>query len=171
MEPMAGFNLANWEKGFGDFEFRPDPSTLRIIPWQTATALVLCDFRHHDGRCRGGIATDRPAATGEAAQGKKLVCNIASELEFFLFNNTYHDAFYRRLRGTSPLPAITGSIITPCSRRAMKRSSARCATQMCAAGIPVESSKGEWGRGQHEINFAYAQPCRWPTGTSFSSKA
>ena len=34
MEPQTGFRLANWESGFGDFEFRPDLSTLRILPWQ-----------------------------------------------------------------------------------------------------------------------------------------
>src|SRR6478672_4077750 len=36
MEPMDGFKLANWEKGFGDFQMRPDLSTLRLIPWQEA---------------------------------------------------------------------------------------------------------------------------------------
>src|SRR5581483_668070 len=30
--------------------------------------------------------------------------------------------------------------------------------QMNAARVPVESSKGEWGRGQHELNFVYDQP-------------
>src|SRR6266545_925750 len=50
MEPMDGFKLANWEKGFGDFEMRPELSTLRLLPWQAGTALVLCDFRHHDGK-------------------------------------------------------------------------------------------------------------------------
>ena len=49
MEPQTGFQLANWENGFGDFEFRPDLSTLRHLPWQGATALVLCDAHHHDG--------------------------------------------------------------------------------------------------------------------------
>src|SRR3954466_14131230 len=49
MEPMTGFELANWEKGFGDFEMRPDLATLRAIPWQPGAALVLCDLRdHHD---------------------------------------------------------------------------------------------------------------------------
>src|SRR4030095_8033801 len=50
MDPMDGFKLANWEKGFGDFEFRPDFSTLRAIPWQPGAALVLCDLHPHDGR-------------------------------------------------------------------------------------------------------------------------
>src|SRR6185369_1671564 len=29
---------------------------------------------------------------------------------------------------------------------------------MTAARVPVESSKGEWSRGQHEINFTYTEP-------------
>jgi glutamine synthetase len=29
---------------------------------------------------------------------------------------------------------------------------------MTRADIPIESSKGEWSRGQHEINFVYADP-------------
>src|SRR5215470_2420952 len=49
MDPLEGFNLANWEKGFGDFQMRPDLSTLRVLPWLPGTALVLCDFAHHDG--------------------------------------------------------------------------------------------------------------------------
>src|SRR3954470_24017630 len=50
MEPQSGFRLANWEKGFGDFEFRPDLATIRHLPWQGATTLVLCDLHHHDGQ-------------------------------------------------------------------------------------------------------------------------
>src|SRR5258708_22330884 len=50
MEPMDGFKLANWEQGFGDFEIRPDLTTLRLLPWQPAAALVLCDFHHHGGK-------------------------------------------------------------------------------------------------------------------------
>ena len=28
---------------------------------------------------------------------------------------------------------------------------------LSASGIPVENSKGEWGRGQHEMNIRYAE--------------
>src|SRR5437870_5243571 len=50
MDPLDGFKLANWEKGFGDFEFRPDLSTLRALPWQAGAALVICDLHHHNGK-------------------------------------------------------------------------------------------------------------------------
>ena len=50
MEPLAGFQLANWEKGFGDFEMRPDLSTLRLLPWQPGAAMVICDLHHPGGK-------------------------------------------------------------------------------------------------------------------------
>src|SRR6476619_5954536 len=43
MEPVPGYAMANWEKGYGDFKIVPDMSTLRRIPWLEGTALVLCD--------------------------------------------------------------------------------------------------------------------------------
>src|SRR5436190_1701885 len=100
MDPLDGFKLANWEKGFGDFEWRPDFSTLRLVPWQPASALVLCGLHHHDGR-----AVDEAPRTVLSKQVGRLarkgwICNVASELEFFLFNTTYHEAFaadYRSL--------------------------------------------------------------------------
>ena len=49
MDPMDGFKLASWEKGFGDFEMRPDLSSIRALPWQPGAAMVLCDFHHDDG--------------------------------------------------------------------------------------------------------------------------
>src|SRR5437867_1731472 len=102
MEPMDGFPLANWEKGFGDFEMRPDLSTLRLLPWQPATALVLCDFRQH-----GGNPVEEAPRTVLQRQvasllRKRLSCCVASELEFFLFNNSYHDAFASGYRGLTP---------------------------------------------------------------------
>ena len=93
MDPMDGFQLANWEKGFGDFEWRPDFSTLRLIPWQTASALILCDLHHHDG----SVVSEAPRSVlqkqVERLSTEKLICNTASELEFFLFNTSYSDAF------------------------------------------------------------------------------
>ena len=33
MEPVPGYAVANWEKGYGDFVMKPDLATLRRIPW------------------------------------------------------------------------------------------------------------------------------------------
>src|ERR1700690_826016 len=49
MDPQAGYEMASWERGYGDFHLTPDFATLRRIPWLPATALVLCDVDWEDG--------------------------------------------------------------------------------------------------------------------------
>ncbi|MDB6034790.1 MAG: ipuC [Verrucomicrobiales bacterium] len=157
MEPMQGFKLANWEKGFGDFEMLPDLGTLRILPWLPGTALVLCDFRHHHG-----LEVDespRALLKKEVRQltEKNFICNMASELEFFLFQQSYRDAYaaqYRELKPSSDY-RIDYHILQPGQDEPLFRA---IRNYMGAAEVPVESSKGEWGRGQHEVNFTYSQP-------------
>src|SRR5215210_5176364 len=86
MDPMDGFQLANWEKGFGDFEMKPDLSTLRALPWETGAALVICDLRHHGG----GLVEEAPRTMLRrqlerlaAFEIIGLTAKVASELEFF----------------------------------------------------------------------------------------
>jgi glutamine synthetase len=157
MDPMDGFKLASWEKGFGDFELRPDPGSYRILPWQTASALVLCDFHHHDG----SLVEEAPRSV-LIRQLQKLAdlglhCAIASELEFFLFNQNYHSAFeagYRNLAPSSDY-RIDYHLLQPTRDESLMRA---VRNGMAGARVPVESSKGEWGLGQHEINFVYSDP-------------
>lgn len=157
MEPMEGFKLANWEKGFGDFEMLPDPGTLRILPWLPGTALALCDFKHH----HGPEVDESPRALlkkqVQRLAEKKFICNIASELEFFLFQQSYRDTFaaqYRELKPSSDY-RIDYHILQPGLDEPLFRA---IRNHMGAAEVPVESSKGEWGRGQHEVNFTYSNP-------------
>jgi len=157
MEPQAGFRLANWEKGFGDFEFRSDLNTIRHLAWQGATALVLCDAHHHDGKLVAEAPRSVLRAQLERLAARKLTCNIASELEFFLFNTSYHDAFtsgYRTVQPSSDY-RIDYHILQPTADEPLFR---QIRNEMVAARVPVESSKGEWGRGQHEVNFIYDEP-------------
>lgn len=157
MDPMEGFQLANWEKGFGDFGLRPDLDTLRLLPWQPATALVLCDFHHHDG----GLVAEAPRSVlrGQlsALARRRLRCCIASELEFFLFNKNYHAAFEAGYRNLAPASdyRIDYHILQPTRDEPLMRA---VRNGMVAARVPIETSKGEWGRGQHEINFVYDEP-------------
>ncbi len=157
MEPMTGFKLANWEKGFGDFEMRPELETLRLLPWQPGAALVICNFHHEDGT----IVAESPRAVlqrqVELLAQKKFICNMASELEFFLFNTSYHDAFAANYRALAPSSdyRVDYQIMQPTRDEPLFRS---IRNMMEVAGVPIESSKGEWGRGQHEINFIYTDP-------------
>jgi glutamine synthetase len=155
MDPMDGFRLANWEQGFGDFELRPDLSTLRTLPWQPATALVLCDLHHHDG----GPVAEAPRSVLRrqvaACARRGWHAFMASELEFFLFHQSFHDAWtqgYRQLTPSSDY-RIDYDTLQPGRDEPLLRT---LRNQMTEARVPIECSKGEWGRGQHEINFVYA---------------
>src|SRR5712691_2073413 len=102
MEPMTGFKLANWEKGFGDFQMRPDLSTLRLVSWQEATVLVICELQQSSGKPVAEAPRTVLQRQVELLARKKFTCQIASELEFFLFNNSYHEAFASGYRGLTP---------------------------------------------------------------------
>ncbi|HIG31461.1 MAG TPA: glutamine synthetase [Verrucomicrobiales bacterium] len=157
MEPMDGFRLANWEKGFGDFELKPDYSTLRSLPWLEGTAIVICDLNHH-----GGAPVEEAPRTVLQRQvqrfaRKKIQCSIASELEFFLFQDSFEDSFSKQYRDLNPSSdyRIDYHIMQTARDEDLLRT---VRNQMIEAGIPVESSKGEWGVGQHEINVKYDRP-------------
>ena len=49
MKPVDGYEMASWERGYGDFAMRPDLDTLRLVPWQEGTALCLADLAWADG--------------------------------------------------------------------------------------------------------------------------
>ncbi len=157
MDPLEGFELANWASGFGDFELRPDLDTLRVLPWQTASALVICDLYKPDG----SVVAEAPRSVLrrqlEKVRALGLNCFCASELEFYLFNQTYHEAFaggYRELKPASDY-RIDYHLMQPTREEALMRA---IRNGMTAARVPIESSKGEWSRGQHELNFTYAEP-------------
>src|SRR6266480_311488 len=157
MDPQDGFKLANWEKGFGDFEMRPDLATTRVLPWLAGSALVLCDFLHHAGKPVDEAPRSVLRKQIETLARKKLTCYIASELEFFLFNENYHEAFaagYRNLTPSSDY-RIDYHTMQPARDEFTLRAVRNWMTE---ARVPVESSKGEWGRGQHEVNFVYDEP-------------
>jgi len=157
MDPLDGFKVANWDAGFGDFSFLPDASTIRILPWQPGAALIICDLARNDD----SLVREAPRSVlrNQLAllKSQKLGCNCASELEFYLFNQTYHEAFaagYRDLKPSSDY-RIDYHLLQPSRDEALMRA---IRNGMTAARVPVESSKGEWSRGQHEINFAYTNP-------------
>jgi glutamine synthetase len=157
MDPLDGFKVASWDTGFGDFAMVPDLETLRLIPWQPGAALVICDHVRSDSslvaEAPRSVLRRQLAALKQA--GWSSFC--ASELEFYLFNQTYHSAFasgYRDLQPSSDY-RIDYHLMQPAREEPLMRA---IRNDMTAARIPIESSKGEWSRGQHEINFTYDEP-------------
>jgi glutamine synthetase len=157
MDPLEGFKVANWEAGFGDFVLQPDLETIRLLPWQPGAVMVICDHVRHDG----AFVTENPRSILRrqlaSLRAKGLTCYCASELEFYLFNQSYHSAYaagYRDLQTSSDY-RIDYHLMQPTRDEALMRAIRNGMTQ---ARVPVESSKGEWSRGQHEINFIYDEP-------------
>ena len=69
MNPLPGYQFANWEQGYGDVACTPDLATIRRIPWLDATALVVCDVvDEDDGRAGRGVAPPHPATPGRAGR-------------------------------------------------------------------------------------------------------
>jgi glutamine synthetase len=155
MDPVPGYALASWERGYGDFGLQPDLGTLRRIPWHDATALVLCDVQWHDGSPVATSPRQVLKAQVDKARGMGFEAMFGSELEFFLFRETYEEAYAKHYRDLTPsVPYILDYHILasgydePFMRTIRKG--------MKVAGMKVESSKGEAWPGQHEINFRYA---------------
>ena len=156
MEPVPGYKAASWELGYGDFTLKPDMATLRRIPWLPATALVLCDVvdHHHVDVPHSPRAILKKQLRRLEAMG--LTAYAASELEFFLFDDSYESANrkgYRNLK-TAGHYIEDYHILQTTKEEGVMRA---LRNGLHGAGIPVENSKGEWGPGQEEINVTYAE--------------
>ena len=128
MDPLDGFQLANWEKGFGDFAWRPDFSTLRLVPWQPGAALILCDCTITTGarwmKRRGRSWADRSRGSRRKSWSATSPANLS-----FSYSTRATATLSPPTTASSRRRAITGSTTTRCSRRATRRSSGACATR------------------------------------------
>src|SRR4051812_32755634 len=149
MDPQPGYASASWEAGYGDFGLKPDLATLRRVPWHEATVLVLCDVDVPvSPRQVLKAVLERVAAAGFEAK-------VGSELEFFLFRESFEEARAKHYRDLTPsVPYILDYNILASGYDEPFLREVRNA--MSAAGMFVEGSKGEAWPGQHELNFKYA---------------
>ena len=154
MEPVPGYAFTGWEQGYGDVHLVPDLSTLRRAAWTEGTALVLCDV------VAGAELAPVAPRTVLRRQVERLaahgfVAMAGSELEFYLYDDSYRAAYARGYRDLTPAGwyvedyhVLASGRVEPYLRAARRA--------LAASGVAVESSKGEWGLGQHELNVRYA---------------
>jgi glutamine synthetase len=155
MEPVPGYAAASWEKGYGDFILKPELTTLRRIPWLEATALVLCDVLDHHRHELPHSPRAMLKRQVEKLAEQRMLAYCASELEFYLFDDSYEIAAQKRFRGLKTAGSyIEDYHILQTSKEEGVMRAIRKGLQ--GAGIAVENSKGEWGPGQEEINVRYA---------------
>jgi glutamine synthetase len=153
MEVVPGYRFASWEQGYGDFHCIPDLSTLRRLSWLDRSAQVVCDLEMDHRPVAVAPRTilrrqvERAAAAGFRPMG-------ASELEYYLFKETYDSARAKRFEGLEPFGWYIEDyhMLQGTKEEAFHGALRR---HLEASGVPVESSKGEWGPGQHELNIRY----------------
>lgn len=156
MDPVQGYTFANWKTGYGDIHLIPDIKTLRVASWLDKTAMVICDVFTENSPDQVSIAPRNILLKQvETAQKMGYKAMAGSELEYFIFENSYKEASEENYAHLKPAGwyiedyhALQGSRLeyfTAAARKHLKES-----------GVPVETSKGEWGLGQHELNVRYA---------------
>ena len=154
MNPLPGYNFTSWDTGYGDVVCRPDYTTARRIPWLEGTAFVICDLTDTDG-VPVEVSPRRilRRQLERAAERGLRICS-ATELEFFLFKDSYEEAGAKGWKGLTPHTSTIEDyqLLQTAREEYILR---RIRNEMRAAGIPVEFSKGEAGRGQHEVNVTY----------------
>ncbi|BBY29368.1 glutamine synthetase family protein [Mycolicibacterium sediminis] len=151
---VDGYAISSWETGYGDMVMTPDFSTLRLLPWQPATALVMADLSWTDGtpvlqapRTILRTQLDRLAERGMGAVA-------ATELEFMVFDDSYRDAWkadYRHLTAATDYN-IDYAMLASTRMEPLLRDIRR---GMEGAGMYCEGVKGECNLGQQEIGFRY----------------
>src|SRR5580700_10262468 len=128
MNTVDGYAMSSWERGYGDFVLVPDMSTLRRVPWQEATVLVIADLTWLDGT--PVAASPRQILQAQTARlaERDLVPANTYNVDYSILGTARIEPLLRRIR-----------------------------LGMAGAGLYVESAKGECNLGQHEIAFRYAE--------------
>ncbi|HXB38751.1 MAG TPA: glutamine synthetase family protein [Acidimicrobiales bacterium] len=154
MTPLPGYRFANWDTGYGDVVCHPDFATARRIPWLEGTAWVIADLSDGSGAPVEVSPRQILRRQLERAAERGLRVLAATELEFYLFRDSYEEAAAKGWRGLEPhTSTIEDYQLLQTSRE--EYILRRIRNEMIGAGIPVEFSKGEAGRGQHEVNVTY----------------
>ncbi|HXN59188.1 MAG TPA: glutamine synthetase family protein [Acidimicrobiales bacterium] len=154
MNPLPGYRFTNWDTGYGDVVCLPDYDTARTIPWLPGTAMVVCDLQDEAGAPVEVSPRQMLRRQLERAAERGLRVCSATELEFFLFQDSYASAAEAGWRGLTPHTSTIEDyqLLQTAREEYVLR---RIRNEMRAADIPVEFSKGEAGRGQHEVNVTY----------------
>lgn len=156
MEPVPGYSYANWELGYGDFHLVPDLGTLRVASWLDKTALVICHVEDEKTHEPVSVAPrsilKRQFARAEALGYTPM---SASELEYYVYEDSFKTAAQKHYDNLDAMGWYIEDYHMLQGAREEKFT-AQARYHLKHSGIPVETSKGEWGHGQHEVNVRYA---------------
>jgi glutamine synthetase len=154
MNTVDGYAMSSWEAGYGDMVMTPDFSTLRLLPWQPATALVMADLGWHDGSPVVPAPRSILRAQLDRLAERDMGAVAATELEFMVFDDTYREAWKAGYRDLTPASDYNIDYAMVASTR-MEPLLRDIRVGMEGAGLYCEGVKGECNFGQQEIGFRY----------------
>jgi glutamine synthetase len=159
MNTVGGYAMSGWERGYGDFELKPDLDTLARTTWLEGTAMCLADIMWHDGSPVVASPRQILRAQLDRLARRGWTAYAGTELEFMVFNDTYEQAWDSGYRNLTPANRynVDYSLLGTARVEPLLR---RIRNAMMDAGMVVENSKGECNYGQHEINFLFADALR-----------
>lgn len=166
MTVVAPVGLDPAGTGYGDLRLVPDLTSLRPLPWDPGTVLVVADA---ETTCGDAVLTAPRSALRaqvDALAAHGLVPYAGAELEFRVFTTTYAEA---AAQGWRALPAATRGTVDYAlvGMEAMDRLTRRLRREMSAAGLVMESARGECAPGQYEIVFGYDTALRTADAAAF----
>ena len=154
MNTVSGYAMSSWDTGYGDMVMMPDLTTLRLVPWLPNTALVIAEL----GLADGSAVTVSPRAVLrrqlDRLAERGLVADVATELEFIVFDQSYRQAWADGYRGLTPASDYNIDYAILASSR-MEPLLRDIRLGMQGAGLRFEAVKGECNKGQQEIGFRY----------------
>jgi len=154
MNTVGGYDISSWERGYGDFEMTPDLATLRRVPWQPGTALLLADVAWLDHKPVRQSPRQVLKRQLDRLGERGWRAYVGTELEFIVFEDSFEQAWDKGYQGLTPANrynvdySILGTSRVEGLLRAIRLG-------MRDAGMQVESAKGECNPGQHEIAFRF----------------
>jgi len=156
MNTVSGYRSTSWEAGYGDYIMKADLQTLRLLPWAEGTAFVMCDVIDHHSHEAVAVsprAILQKQLERTANLGYKTA--VASELEFFVFTQSYDDLRDSNYHTLTPISSYNEDyhLFQTAKEESLMRA---IRTGLQGAGMRVENTKGEAEAGQAEINVYYA---------------
>ncbi|MFL5851981.1 MAG: glutamine synthetase, partial [Solirubrobacteraceae bacterium] len=102
MNTVDGYAMSSWARGYGDFVFKPDMDTLRLVPWHPGTVLLMADLVWEDGS--DVVASPRQILRKQLARlaERGWTAAAGTELEFIVFRDSYEDAWKKGYRELDP---------------------------------------------------------------------
>lgn len=161
--PAAGVAATGDHTGFPNDLLWPDMPTLRRLPWQPDCAIVLAEARRRDG----SVIPEAPRAIlqrqTERLARRGLSAWVATELEFYVYEDSFAESFrkgYRDLGGLYHRVGDNDVLVTGFLEPYLRP----LRLAMAEFGLIAETTQGEGGVGQAEINFPAGPPVQTADG-------